>query len=85
MKHKQDSSVQCKPKSHFVFVTRYVSTSSNDVSIKEVLLKMIECSKGVSGEALSKSILEAVEELRLDMDNCRGQGYDGAGNFSHGE
>ena len=73
-------SVQCK----LTFVTRYVSTSSN-VSIKEVLLKIMEFSKGVSGEALSKSILEAVEELKLDMDNCHGQGYDGAGTFSHNE
>ena len=35
--------------------------------------------EGLSGEALSKLILEEIDGLGLSMGNCRGQGYDGAG------
>jgi hypothetical protein len=35
-----------------------------------------------TGEMLASTILSRVAELGLDMQNCRGQGYDGASNMS---
>ena len=37
---------------------------------------------GISGEALAKVIKDSVKEIGLDMKDCRGQGYDGAGNMA---
>ena len=34
---------------------------------------------GLSGKNLAKLILEGLDNLTLPIDNCRGQGYDGAG------
>ena len=40
------------------------------------------CDTGVSGDALSKKILEAVSEYGLDSSYLRGQEYDGAENMA---
>ena len=48
--------------------------------IREVFVQMAECSYGCSGEGLTGTILESVSKVNLDMNFCRGQGYDGAGN-----
>ena len=37
------------------------------------------CNTGLTGEHLSNTILKEIESLGLSMDDCRGQGYDGAG------
>ena len=37
------------------------------------------CDEGVTGEALTKDILEKLMELQLDPQLLRGQAYDGAG------
>ena len=34
---------------------------------------------GLSGKNLAKLILEGLDNLTLPIDNCKGQGYDGAG------
>ena len=47
--------------------------------IREEFMVIHECLEGVTGEAISKLLLSAVEALGLDMDYCRGQSYDGAG------
>jgi hypothetical protein len=36
----------------------------------------------VSGEALATTIKEFLRDLNLRIDDCRGQGYDGAGNMA---
>ena len=38
----------------------------------------MHCKSGLSGKALSKTLLGAISELKLDINDCRGQGYDGA-------
>jgi hypothetical protein len=42
-------------------------------------LFFLHCKWGLSGKNLAKLILEALDDLTLPIDNCRGQGYDGAG------
>ena len=36
----------------------------------------MHCKSDLSGKALSKTLLEAVSELKLDINDCRAQGYD---------
>eukprot|EP00112_Aurelia_sp_Birch-Aquarium-sp1_P013364 Seg2834.3 transcript_id=Seg2834.3/GoldUCD/mRNA.D3Y31 product="52 kDa repressor of the inhibitor of the protein kinase" protein_id=Seg2834.3/GoldUCD/D3Y31 len=62
-----------------VLVVRFVDEEHR---IREEFLKFIHCDAGTSGEALANEILSHVRDLGLDMDNCRGQGYDGSGNIA---
>lgn len=57
-------------------ILRYVDENGD---IKEKFVRMAECLHGVDGEGLSKIILESIDKVNLDMEMCRGQGYDGAG------
>ena len=38
----------------------------------------MHCKSGWSGKALSETLLIAISELKLDINDCRGQDYDGA-------
>ena len=61
-------------------VIRYVDGSN---IIQERFIKFIHCNEGVSGEALKEKIINClVNELNLDVENCRGQCCDGAGNMA---
>ena len=60
-------------------VLRFVDSSSE---IREDFLGFIVCNEGLSGQAIATKILQAIKELDLDPNLCRGQGYDGAGNMS---
>lgn len=40
------------------------------------------CEEGTSGQAIKYLITNAVTDLGLSMDDCRGQCYDGAGNMA---
>nr|XP_047135465.1 uncharacterized protein LOC101239472 [Hydra vulgaris] len=60
-------------------------------TIKEVLinkikksdfLQFIECKSGTTGLSLGQNIVSAIDDLGLDIQKCRGQGYDGAGAMS---
>ena len=57
-------------------VLRFVDTKLN---IREEFIAFLHCKWGLSGAQLAKLILEHVNELTLSIDDCRGQGYDGAG------
>ena len=60
-------------------VIRFVVRSA---LIREAFLGFFPCFKGLSGKAIAKQIISAVSKLRLDMNRCKGQGYDGAGNMA---
>nr|XP_047132531.1 uncharacterized protein LOC101239815 [Hydra vulgaris] len=47
--------------------------------ICEDFLRFIDCKTGTSGLSLSLNVLNALQEFGLDIQNCRGQGYDSAG------
>ena len=49
-------------------VWRFVDRDSN---IREEFLGFVPCSEGLSGEAISKTILAAVTDLGLDIELCR--------------
>ena len=43
----------------------------------------VTCEEGTDGETLSNAILKLLQDdCKLNMDNCRGQAYDGAGNMA---
>ena len=50
--------------------------------IREEFLGFVACQKGLSGEVLAKEITDFIESIGLRMDDCRDQGYDGAGNMA---
>ena len=60
-------------------VLRYVDENG---TVQERNRKFLHCETGLSGQALSTLIMEGIRNLGLDMECCRGQGYDGAGNMS---
>ena len=43
---------------------------------------VIHCKRGLAGLGLANLISNAINDLGVDMKNCRGQGYDGAGSVS---
>ena len=53
--------------------------------VKESFMGFIHCNTGLTGEHLSNTILKEIESLGLSMDDCRGQGYDGAGAMAGSE
>ena len=53
--------------------------------VKESFMGFIHCNTGLTDEHLSKTILKEIESLGLSMDDCRGQGYDGAGAMAGSE
>ena len=54
---------------------RFVDTN---FEIREEFLGFLYCKSGLSGKALSETLLGAISELKLDINDCRGQDYDGA-------
>ena len=50
-----------------------------NMNIQEEFIAFLQCRWGLSGEQLAKLIVDALNELTLSIDDCRGQGYDGAG------
>ena len=66
-------------KEQMSLVIRFVNDNSE---INEVFLSFLHCDDGLSGEAISKKIVQAVQHFSIGMNLCRGQGYDGAGNMA---
>ena len=62
-----------------LFVLRFVD---KDSEIREEFLGFLHCELGFSGKALAETILTEIGNLTLDINNCRGQGYDGAASVS---
>jgi hypothetical protein len=57
-------------------VLRFVDT---DMNIREEFIAFLHCKWGLSGAQL---VLEALNDLTLSIEDCRGQGYDGAGSVA---
>ena len=60
-------------------VLRFVD---KNFDLREEFLCFLHCKSGLSGKPLSETLLRAISELKLDIDDCRGQGYDGAAAIS---
>ena len=50
--------------------------------IRSQNLKFVHCKSGLTGQDLFKEVVGTLNELGLDLKNCRGHGYDGAGAVS---
>ena len=66
-------------KEQMPLVLRFVDTTGH---IREEFIKFIYLANGTTGENIAEAIKSEISVLGLDMRNCRGQGYDGAGNMS---
>ena len=65
-------------KEQLSFCLRYVDKRG----ICEDFLKFVHCKSDLTGKDLFKEVVDTLNELGLDLKNCRGQGYDGAGAVS---
>ena len=74
-----DEAADISNKEQMSLVIRFVDENS---AIRETFLSFLQCDDGLTGEAISKQIVNGVENLSIDMHLCRGQGYDGAGNMA---
>lgn len=59
-------------------VLRYLAHGSQPT---EKLIEFVECQE-TTGAAIAEKIIERVNELGLNMQNCRSQSYDGAANMA---
>ena len=74
MKHKI---ARIKNRCHLII--RFID---KDKEIRKEFFRFMLCDSGVRGEALAKVIKDSVKEIGLDMKDCHGQGYDGAGHMA---
>ena len=74
-----DAAVDIFNVEQMLIVIRYVDMSNNK-NVKEHCLSMVECREGVSRDNISRTILSTLKhKLHLDINSCKGQGYDGTG------
>ena len=76
-----DEASDCGNIEQLCIVVRFVDKKHQ---IREDLefLGFFPCKTGVSGEAVANTIQEFLGYRILSIDDCRGQGYDGAGNMA---
>ena len=74
-----DEAQDCSNKEQMPVIIRFID---KDKEIREEFFRFMLCDSGVSGKALAKVIKDSVKEIGLDMKDCRGQEYDGAGNMA---
>lgn len=74
-----DEATDCSNIEQMALVLRFLDSSQK---IREDFLGFIACEDGLTGQALSQEITNFVGDQGLSMDDCRGQGYDGAGNMA---
>ena len=71
-----DEAKDSSHKEQMSLVLRFVDTNHN---IREEFIAFMNCKWGLSGAQLAKLLLETLNDLTLSLEDCRGQGYDGAG------
>ena len=75
-----DEVTDCSNQQQMPLVIRYVDGNGD---IQERFMKYITCDTGTTGDALKTKILNCItNDLNLDIMDCRGQCYDGAGNMA---
>jgi len=60
-------------------VLRFVDSH---MDVREEFMGFVECKKGVTGEALASTILDTLDDWKLDRQNLCGQAHDGAGSMA---
>ena len=74
-----DEASDCSNQEQLPFFLRFVGKGG---VVKEEFLDFLHCEFGLSGKVLFETILTEIKNLTLDINNCRGQGYDGAASVS---
>lgn len=74
-----DEATDCANIKQMAIVLRFVDSS---FKIREEFIDFVPCQNGLSGEALVEKIFNFVKSIGLHMEDCCGQGYDGAGNIA---
>ena len=74
-----DEASDCSNKEQMSIVLRFVDKNMN---IREDFIKFVHCKWGLSGADLATIVLKALDDLKLSVQDCRGQGYDRAGAVS---
>ena len=75
-----DECSDCSNTEQLALCLRFVD---KELNIHEKFLKFCELKNGLTGKAIAHAILSCIEnDLKLDIMNCRGQSYDGAGSMS---
>ena len=71
-----DQATDCSLKKQLALIFRFVDKENN---ITEEFVSFLECSYGLNGQSLYRTIKEFLVSVGIDISDCRGQGYDGAG------
>ena len=74
-----DEASDCSRKEQLALIIRYIDRENR---INERFLRFIHCDNGLSGEKLAEKIVTSLKSIGLPLENCRGQGYDGAAAMS---
>ena len=74
-----DEATDVSNKENLSLVIRFVDSTQ---TIREEFVGFHLCEEGTSGRAIKNVITNAVADLGLNMNDCRGQCYDGAGNMA---
>ena len=74
-----DEATDISNKEQLSVVVRYVDSSK---VIREAFLGFCHLSDGCTGLAIKNELLKEVKDFGLDMNLCRGQGYDGPGDVA---
>ena len=74
-----DEASDCSQVEQLSFVVRFIDHQSGE--IREEFLEFIEC-ESTSAEYLTNKLKAALQKLSLDLNDLRGQSYDGAGNMA---
>lgn len=71
-----DEAADSSHKEQMSFVLRFVDRNMN---IREDFIAFQHCKWGLDGAGLAALVLQTLTNLTLNVQDCRGQGYDGAG------
>ena len=74
-----DEAADSSHKEKMSLVLRFVDS---DMNIREEFIAFLHCKYGLSGAQLARLLLDALNDLTLSIEDCRGQGYDGAGSVA---
>ncbi len=74
-----DEATYCANVEQMAVVLKFVD---NLLKTRKEFLGFIPCQKGLSGEAFSDKISKFINGIGPSMEDCCGQGYDGAGNMA---
>lgn len=74
-----DEAKDSSHKEQMSLVLRFVDSNCD---IREEFIAFLHCKWGLSGAQLAQLLLEALNDLTLPVEDCRGQGYDGAGSVA---